>query len=98
MNYTNEYIEKACSEYPLLKVQVEALKKQDGGLILKINEFAQLVKEIATDNADLIQRNNKLKDLVDLIRIELIALRSSESHIEHIVKLIDSCNFNKLKK
>ena len=97
MNYTNEYIEKACSEYPLLKIQVEALKKQDGGLILRINEFAQLVKEIATDNADLIQRNNKLKDLVDLIRIELIALRSSESDIEHIVKLIDSYSFNQLK-
>ncbi|QLY78064.1 hypothetical protein [Clostridium intestinale] len=96
MNYTNEYIEKACSEYPLLKIQVEALKKQDGGLILKINEFAELVKEIATDNADLIQRNNKLKDLVDLIRIELIALRSSESDIEHIVKLIDRYNFEQL--
>lgn len=94
MTYTDEYIEKACREYPLLKVQVEALKKQDGGLLLRINEFASLVKEVATDNAALTQTNNKLKDILGVIRMELVALRSSEIDVEHIIKTIDAMTLN----
>ncbi|WP_315109830.1 hypothetical protein [Clostridium intestinale] len=96
MNYTNEYIEKACSEYPLLKIQVEALKKQDGGLILRINEFAQLVKDLATENAALTLNNNKFKDSLEAIRMELIALRSTDVDLEHIIKIIDAYNFKQL--
>lgn len=89
LNYTKDFIEMAYKEYSLLKIQVESLKKQDGGLLLRINELTGLVKDIATDNAALIEDNNKFKDLLDSIRVELVALRYAAVSLEYIIKRIN---------